>query len=529
MALDDVAAEPVGRPQRQLEVDLRCRAPDPPARCARASRSSRRRRTSRRRSSTRGEADAVDRDRVARRSARHERRRDRDARTPSPERSTPATAPTPCTSPVNTATTHHSLIRAETSRSSPTRSQSRRERSHRVGDHVDALALERVARGPPAEHHRGEEQPDLVDLAGVEERAREMWARPRAGSSRRRRRRADRAPSGRGPARSRRSRRSPPRRGSRARRSTSGGAARETTTVSGIVRASRTSLEVSGRRASESKTTRRGWRDHAVDPRGQQRIVGERGADPDRDRVALGPPVVGEPSALLPEIHFESPLRVATLPSSVIADLNSTHGRPVRDVLAERLVEQPGADREFSVGDHDLDALVAQDPEAAAGRVLARVVGGDDDARDPGLPDRVGARRRAALVAAGLERHVQGRAAQIATLGGADRLDFGVRRAEFLWKPSPSTSCWRPITAPTSGFGLTRPRPPSASSIARARWRRSVSVVADMAAPWRIGPQPKPEATFAGSRAAPVVRPLARYRVVRCPGVYRAPSAGILV
>ena len=34
-----------------------------------------------------------------------------------------------------------------------------------------------------------------------------------------------------------------------------------------------------------------------------------------------------------PEIHFESPVRVATLPSSVIADLKSTHGRPVRACL----------------------------------------------------------------------------------------------------------------------------------------------------------------------------------------------------
>ena len=34
-----------------------------------------------------------------------------------------------------------------------------------------------------------------------------------------------------------------------------------------------------------------------------------------------------------PEIHLESPLRVATLPSSVIADLNRTQGRPVRACL----------------------------------------------------------------------------------------------------------------------------------------------------------------------------------------------------
>ena len=35
-----------------------------------------------------------------------------------------------------------------------------------------------------------------------------------------------------------------------------------------------------------------------------------------------------------PEIHFESPVAVATLPSSDIADLKSTNGRPVRGVLA---------------------------------------------------------------------------------------------------------------------------------------------------------------------------------------------------
>ena len=34
-----------------------------------------------------------------------------------------------------------------------------------------------------------------------------------------------------------------------------------------------------------------------------------------------------------PEIHLLSPVRVATLPSSVIADLKSTYGRPVRACL----------------------------------------------------------------------------------------------------------------------------------------------------------------------------------------------------
>src|SRR4051812_21138736 len=38
------------------------------------------------------------------------------------------------------------------------------------------------------------------------------------------------------------------------------------------------------------------------------------------------------------------------------------------------------------------------------------------------------------------------------------------------------TSPWRAMTAPTAGFGLTRPTPRSASSMARARWAWSVSV-----------------------------------------------------
>ena len=45
----------------------------------------------------------------------------------------------------------------------------------------------------------------------------------------------------------------------------------------------------------------------------------------------------------------------------------------------------------------------AQDPEAAPGGLLGRVIGGDDDTTDTGLQDCVGARRRLTLVAAGLE------------------------------------------------------------------------------------------------------------------------------
>ena len=95
------------------------------------------------------------------------------------------------------------------------------------------------------------------------------------------------------------------------------------------------------------------------------------------------------------EIHFESPVSVATLPSRVIADLKSTHGRPVRACLRKAWFCRRARCGELAVGDVDLDALVAQDAQAAAGGLLGRVVAGDDDALDAGREDRVGARRRA--------------------------------------------------------------------------------------------------------------------------------------
>src|SRR4051794_30772551 len=111
------------------------------------------------------------------------------------------------------------------------------------------------------------------------------------------------------------------------------GAARETTTVSGISGAARTSWLATGRRASESKTTRRGWRwtpsTRAVSWGSSASAVPMPTATASTEarqwwaRSRLG----------TPEIHFESPAPVATLPSRVIADLNSTHGRPLRACL----------------------------------------------------------------------------------------------------------------------------------------------------------------------------------------------------
>ena len=98
-------------------------------------------------------------------------------------------------------------------------------------------------------------------------------------------------------------------------------------------------------------------------------------------------------------------------------------------VLAERLIEEARGVRDLAVLEYvDLDPLVAQHPEAAPARLRRRVVGGDDDARDSGLGDRLGARWRAAFVRARLERHVEGRAGGV-LVTVAERLDLGVRLA----------------------------------------------------------------------------------------------------
>ncbi len=100
-------------------------------------------------------------------------------------------------------------------------------------------------------------------------------------------------------------------------------------------------------------------------------------------------------------------------------------------MLAKRLVEQPRAVGQIAVGEHDLDAVVTQDSQAAAGGVRGGIVGGDDHAGDAGLADGVGAGRRAALMTARLQRDVQGGSRQRAFAGGADRLDLGVRASEL--------------------------------------------------------------------------------------------------
>ena len=206
---------------------------------------------------------------------------------------------------------------------------------------------------------------------------------------------------------------------------------------------------------------------------GEQRVVGEDGADPDRDRVRFGPPAMDQLAAAL----AGDPGRVAGRGRGGAVErhrqLQRHQRQPGAGVLAERLVEEPGGGRLRPGRELDLDAAVAEDPGAAPGGLLGRVVGADHDPRDPGLEDRVGAGRLAAVVGAGLEGHVHRRPGRVLAAGPAvlERRPLGVELAEGRVEALADDLAVADETAPTSGFGLTRPRPPSASSSARSQMR----------------------------------------------------------
>src|SRR4051812_10619736 len=94
-------------------------------------------------------------------------------RTPSVVASTEVTVPRSSTSPVNTSPLPQAradqhvvgdLLAVE------------RQRMQRLGDLLDPFALQRIARLSAADQQRRKEQPDLVDLAGIEERAGQVRA-----------------------------------------------------------------------------------------------------------------------------------------------------------------------------------------------------------------------------------------------------------------------------------------------------------------------------------------------------------------
>ena len=114
-----------------------------------------------------------------------------------------------------------------------------------------------------------------------------------------------------------------------------------------------------------------------------------------------------------PEIHLESPAAVAVRPSRVSADLRTTSGRPVRACLRNawlsRLAAVASAPSDQTTSTPPSRRISGPRPLAFGGRI----VGADHDPADARGEDRLGAGRLAALVRAGLERHVHRRAGQV--------------------------------------------------------------------------------------------------------------------
>ena len=134
-----------------------------------------------------------------------------------------------------------------------------------------------------------------------------------------------------------------------------------------------------------------------------------------------------------PEIHFESPPLVAVNPSRLIADFSTTSGRPViaclRKAWTTRRAAAASAPSAKTTSTPSSRRIPGPRPEAFSRRVVAA----DHDPRDAGGEQRVGARRLATLVRAGLEGDVDGRpgrvVAALAAIG--ERRDLGVNGTEL--------------------------------------------------------------------------------------------------
>ena len=160
--------------------------------------------------------------------------------------------------------------------------------------------------------------------------------------------------------------------------------------------------------------------------RRQQRVVGKRRPDPDADGVHLRAPAVHELAALL----TRDPLRVAGLGRDlpVEAHRRLEHRRAggpcgracgtAGSAAGRRATPRRPRPRTSMPSSRRM-------PRPAPGGLVGRVVGCHHDALDAGVHDRVGAGRRPAVMAAGLERHVHGRPDRIGH-ACAERRHLGV-------------------------------------------------------------------------------------------------------
>ncbi len=236
-----------------------------------------------------------------------------------------------------------------------------------------------------------------------------------------------------------------------------------------------TSRESSGRRASESNTTRRGWRatpsTRAVSRGSSTSAVPmptATASDSARQRCARA-------RLASPEIHWESPVWVATLPSSVIADLKITSGRPVRACLRKGWLSMRAASATWP---STKSTLTPSSRRIPGPRPAAFGVGSSEAITTRAIPAAT-----IASVHGGVRPWWQQGSSEMYMVAPAVLPAAASRAITSAWlspggwvTPSPITRSSLTTTAPTIGLGLVCPRARPASSMALSRWRTSPSV-----------------------------------------------------
>ena len=199
-----------------------------------------------------------------------------------------------------------------------------------------------------------------------------------------------------------------------------------------LLEGARPAAESSGSRACESKTTRLGWRAPSGRAGGEQRVVGEDGADADRDRVGFRAPAVDQRAALLAGDPGGVAGRGRGAAVERIAIFSVTSGRPVRACLRKgwfssraAVASAPAAN---STSTPPSRRIPGPRPEAFS-------VGSSEAITTRAIPPRGSRRCRAAgaLVRAGLERHVHRRPGGVLAARAAvlERRPLGVQAAEL--------------------------------------------------------------------------------------------------
>ena len=105
---------------------------------------------------------------------------------------------------------------------------------------------------------------------------------------------------------------------------------------------------------------------------------------------------------------------------------------------------------------------------------------------DAGGDQGIGAGRRLAVMAAGLERDI-GRGAARRLAGPRQRLGLGMRPAAGLRPAAPDDAPSLTMTQPTAGLGQVRPRSRRASASAARIWSASMGCIASREPSWSDG------------------------------------------